>query len=148
MAKFRYHLQNIMNIKEKMETQARQEFAESRRALDLEEERLRQLQEKKAALEIQAVELLQGKLDFHDIDDNQMARILTDQAIAEQEKRVARAEQVLEASREKLTDAVKERKNHETLREKAFQEYLVEENRAESKVIDELTTYVHGRKGN
>jgi flagellar FliJ protein len=147
MAKFRYHLQNIMNIKEKMESQARQEFAESRRALDLEEERLRQLYEKKEALDQEAVELLQGTLDFHDIDDNQLARLLNDQAITEQTGRVKQAEMRLEASREKLTEAIQERKTHETLREKAFQEYLVEENRAESKVIDELTTYVHGRKG-
>ncbi len=147
MARFRYHLQNIMNIKEKMETQARQEFAESRRLLDQEEDKLRSLRRKREELEAQAVDLLQGTLNFHDIDDNQMARLLTDQAIAEQIKRVERAEKLLEASREKLTDAIKERKTHETLREKAFQEYLQEENRAESKVIDELTTYVHGQKG-
>ncbi len=147
MARFRYHLQNIMNIKEKMETQARQDFAESRRILDQAEDKLRSLKRKREELEVQAVELLQGKLNFHDIDDNQMARLLTDQAIAEQKKRVERAEKRLEDSREKLTEAIKERKTHETLREKAFQEYLQEENRAESKVIDELTTYVHGRKG-
>ena len=35
MAKFRYSLQNILNIKEKMETQAKQEFGMAQTALNL-----------------------------------------------------------------------------------------------------------------
>ena len=40
----------------------------------------------------------------------------------------------------------KERKMHETLREKAFEAFLQEENHAESKAIDELTSYTYGQK--
>ena len=36
MAKFRYSLQNILNIKEKMETQAKQEFGTAQAALNVE----------------------------------------------------------------------------------------------------------------
>lgn len=41
---------------------------------------------------------------------------------------------------------MKERKTQETLREKAFEEFMQEENRQESKTVDELTSYTYGRK--
>lgn len=43
MAKFRYSLQNILNIKEKMETQAKQEFGTAQAALNVEIEHLERL---------------------------------------------------------------------------------------------------------
>ncbi len=146
MARFRYHLQNVLNIKYQMETLAKQEFADRRQALDLEEEKLRTLLEKKEALEQEAVELLQGKLDFRDIDDNQLSRVLCDQRIANQKSMIKKAEDALEQARIALEEAIKDRKIHERLREKAFEEFMLEENRAESKVIDELTTYTYGQK--
>ena len=146
MARFRYRLQNILEIKEKMETQARQNFADARKALDQEEETLRLLHEKQAALDREAVELRSGVLDFRDINDNHMARQLNEQAISAQVIRVRRAESALERMRQALEDAIKDRKIYEKLREKAFDEYMLEENRAESKVIDELTTYTYGQK--
>ncbi len=146
MARFRYKMQNILNIKEKMETQAKQHFAEAKRSLDLEEEVLAALYEKKEEIERHAVEVLQGELDLHDIEDSQMSRIIIDQKIMEQKMRVQRAEEALERARAELEEAVKERKTHEKLKEKQFEEFIQEENRAESKTIDELTTYTYGQK--
>ena len=39
-----------------------------------------------------------------------------------------------------------ERKTHETLRDKAFQEFLMEEKKQESKEIDQLTSYTYGQR--
>ncbi len=146
MARFRYTMQNILNIKEKMETQAKQHFGEAKRSLDLEEEVLAALYEQKEEIERHAVEVLQGDLDLHDIEDSQMSRIIIDQKITEQKMRVQRAEEALERARQELEEAVKERKTHEKLKEKQFDEFVQEENRAESKTIDELTTYTYGQK--
>ena len=146
MARFRYKMQNILNIKEKMETQAKQHFGEAKRSLDLEEEVLAALFEQKEEIEKHAVEVLQGDLDLQDIEDSQMSRIIIDQKIADQKMRVQRAEEALERARQELEEAVKERKTHEKLKEKQFDEFVQEENRAESKTIDELTTYTYGQK--
>jgi len=59
---------------------------------------------------------------------------------------VSKAETALENARSQLEEAVKERKNHEKLKEKQFDEFIREENRTESKTIDELTTYTYGQK--
>ncbi len=59
MARFRYKLQNILTIKEKMETQAKQAFADAKRKLDLEQEALDRLFLKREEIERHAVEVLQ-----------------------------------------------------------------------------------------
>ncbi|MBO7096419.1 MAG: flagellar export protein FliJ [Lachnospiraceae bacterium] len=146
MARFRYKMQNILSIKEKMETQAKQAFADAKRKLDLEQEALDRLFLKKEDVERHAVEVLQGDLDLHEIEDSQMARIIIDQRIEEQKHRVNRATLELETTRALLEEAVKERKTHEKLKEKQFDEFVREENRTESKTIDELTTYTYGQK--
>ena len=146
MARFRYKMQNILSIKEKMETQAKQHFGEAKRVLDIEEEALNALYLRKDEIERHAVEVLSGDLDMHEIEDSQMSRIICDQKISEQKIRVSRAREELERARAELEEAVKERKTHEKLKEKQFDEFVREENRTESKTIDELTTYTYGQK--
>ncbi|MBO7356232.1 MAG: flagellar export protein FliJ [Lachnospiraceae bacterium] len=140
MARFRYKMQNILDIKEKMETQAKQQFSETKRVLDAEQEALDALYAKKADIERHAVEVLHGELDLHEIEESQMSRIICDQKIADQKVVVDRARAEFEKAREELEEAVKERKTHEKLKERQFDEFIREENRAESKSIDELTT--------
>ena len=146
MARFRYSMQNILNIKMKMETQAKQEFSSARAALDEEEERLRILNDRKSGYEEKAAGLLSGTLNLRDIEENRAAILCMEDFIAQQRINVNRAEKNLEKAREKLTEVRMERKTHETLKEKAFQEFLMEEKRQESKEIDQLTSYTYGQR--
>lgn len=146
MAKFRYSLQSILDIKLKMETQAKQAFAAAKSALDDEEDALRQLFERKRGYEEKAKALLSGSLNVREIEDNKNALLVLDGYIAEQKQRVALAEKRLEQARMELTEVMMERKTHETLREQAFQAFLQEENKAENKTVDELVSYTYGQK--
>lgn len=146
MAKFRYSMQSILNIKMKMETQAKQEFSSVRAALDAEEARLQELADRKRMYEEKATELLAGILDLKAIDDNKAAILCMDGYIAEQQKRVEAAERKLEQARQRLTEVMMERKTHETLKEKAFQQFLLDLKREESKEVDELTSYTYGQR--
>ena len=130
----------------KIETQAKQEFSAAVAALAEEERKLDVLQLKKHNLEQEAKALLFGELNFRDIDDNQLARMQTDEAIMLQKDEIKRAEDILEKARIKMAEAMIERKTYEKLREKAFDEFMAEEKRAESKMVDELTSYTHGQK--
>lgn len=146
MARFRYRMQSILNIKLKMEVQAKQEFAAARLALSAEEEKLEALRVRKRQYEEEARILLSGGLCVRDIIDNKTAIVRMEENIKEQQLQVRMAEKQLEQARARLQEVMQERKTHETLREKAFQEFLQEENRKESKEIDELTSYTYGRK--
>lgn len=146
MARFRYSLQSILDIKLKMETQAKQEFSAARNVLDTEEEKLSSLRERKRYYEKEAARLLSGKLNVREIEDNKAAILRMDEFIAQQCFRVEKARKNLDAARERLTQVMKERKTHETLKEKAFENFLQDENKRESKEIDELTSYTYGQK--
>lgn len=146
MAKFRYRMQSILDIKLKMETQAKQEFAQAKLALDKEEETMERLKARKREYEEEPRALLNGKLDVLEIAANKEAIIRMEEYIADQYLRVEKAKQLLEAARMRLTEVMQERKVHETLKEKAFEEFLMEEKQAESKEIDQLTSYTYGQK--
>lgn len=146
MAVFRYRMQSILDIKLKMETQAKQEFAQAKLVLDGEEEKLEALFEQKRFYEERAAGLLKGKLDLLEITANKDAILKTEEYIIEQKKRVEKAKQMLEKAREKLQEVMQERKVQEALKEKAFEAFLMEEKHQESKEIDQLTSYTHGQK--
>lgn len=146
MAKFRYSMQSILNIKLKLETQAKQDFSAARIALDEEEERLQALADRKAGYEEETVALLSGTLNLRKIEENKAAIRCMDDYIETQQANVEAAERKLEAARVRLTEVRVERKTHETLREKAFEEFLAEEKRQESKEIDQLTSYTYGQR--
>ncbi len=146
MARFRYRMQNLLNIKMKMEDQAKQEFSAAKLLLDEEEQKLESLQERRRAYERKAQELLKGRLDVPGIEENKNAILVMDSYVAAQTAEVQRAEARVAEARERMTVAMQERKTHEILRENAFEEFLREENRAESKAIDELTSYTFGRR--
>ena len=139
-------MQNILDIKLKMETQAKQEFAQAKLELDREEEKMAGLLVRKRAYEEEAVELLKGRLNVLDIAANKEAILRMEEYIADQFLRVEKAKKQLEAVRERLTEVMQERKVHESLKEKAFQQFLMEEKQQESKEIDQLTSYTYGQR--
>lgn len=146
MARFRYSMQSILNIKTKMETQAKQEFGMASAALREEEERLQGLYDRKAGYEREAETLLSGMLRIREIEDNKKAILCMDEYIAGQKQRIVIAERNLEQARQRLTEVMRERKTHDILREKAFEEFLADEKRGESKAVDELTSYTYGQR--
>ena len=88
MAKFRYSLQNILNIKEKMETQAKQEFGTAQAALTVELEHLERLKARRREYEEQSAGLLNGKLNLRAIEENKEALLKMDSIVAAQAIRV------------------------------------------------------------
>ena len=146
MARFHYSMQSILNIKMKMETQKKQAFSAARAVLDQEEEKLQGLFRRKQGYVEEAEELLCGALNLRDIGENNAAILRMDDFIADQKVCVSAAEKKLELARAEMTEAMKERKTHENLKEKAFAQFMLEENRREGKVVDELTSYVYGQR--
>ncbi|MCI8614260.1 flagellar export protein FliJ [Parablautia intestinalis] len=146
MARFRYRMQSILNIKEKLEEQAKMEFAAARMHLDEEEEKLQVLFDRKESYENKGRELRKSSLKVPDILENRDAIAVMDEFIFLQKRQVKLAEDELEAARLKLQLARQETRTQERLREKAFEVFIHEENVKEAKEVDELTSYTHGRK--
>lgn len=146
MAKFQYRMQSILDIKMKMESQAKMEYAIARKLLNEEEDKMEQLCGRKESYEAENRELLQNNLRVRKIIDAQAAVARIEEYIQIQATVIIMAEQELERARQKLTAAMQDSKTHDKLREKAFGEFMQEENAKESKEIDQLTSYRYGRK--
>ena len=146
MAKFRYRMQSILEIKKKLEEQAKNEFAAARAVLNEEEEKLEQLKKRKEAYEDEGRALRENTLNIMDIIENKEALLRMDEFIADQQLNVKRAQDRMEGARLALQTAMQESKTQEKLREKAFEQFVKEENKRESKEIDEIVSYTYGRK--
>lgn len=146
MAKFRYRMQSILEIKKKLEEQAKNEFAAARAALNEEEDKLEQLKKRKETYEDEGRALRENTLNIMDIIENKEALLRMDEFIADQRLNVKRAQDRMEEARLALQTAMQESKTQEKLREKAFEQFVKEENARESKEIDELVSYTYGRK--
>lgn len=146
MARFVYRMQNILNVKEKLETQAKNEFAIASRNLQIEEEKLEKLYLRMESYEAELKSLTEGDLDLKQIKETEDAIEVMKYHIRVQKVNVRKAEMELEAARIKLQEAMQERKTHDKLKEKQFDEFLAEEAKNENKEIDELVSYRHGQK--
>lgn len=146
MAKFIYRMQSILDIKNKITEQARMEFAAARMRLTEQEEKLQRLVDRKEGYEKRGRELRKNSLKVMDIMENGDAIARMEEFILLQKEQVKRAEAEFELARQKLQIAMQESKTQEKLREKAFDEFVKEENAREAKEVDELVSYTHGRK--
>ncbi len=146
MAKFRYRMQSILDIKGKMETQAKMELGQAQNKLLEEQERLQQLFERKEAYLEEGRRIRLNTVKVQEMRDNEYAVARMEEFIRIQNENVEKAQEEVEIAREKLKEVMMERKTHEKLREKAFEQFVKEVNAAEGKEVDELTSYTYGQK--
>ena len=146
MAKFKYRMQNILDIKQKLEESAKMEFGEANVRVMEEEEKLSVIEERKRAYETEAGRLRSAKLQVADIKNNTKAISVLGDMKKVQVSEVDKAKNILDQKRVKLQIAMQERKTQEKLYENAFEEFMREENARESKEVDELTSYVYGKR--
>lgn len=146
MAVFRYKMQNILNIKYKLESQAKIAFAAAAAALAEEEDKLRLLRERRTDYEDQAKKLRLKRLDIRRINQCQQAIEAMKELIKKQQVAVHVAQRNLELVRAQLNEVMKDRKTHEKLRENAMEEFQQELANAELKEIDQLVSYTYQGK--
>lgn len=147
MAKFKYRMQNILQIKEKLESQAKNEYAQANMQLAMEQDKLKEMLQHEAWLIEEGRALLKKEsLSIRDIEDNKLSKELHREAMKKQALVIHNAEQNVEKKRVEMTKLMQDRKTHETLRQKEFEAFLMEEKARESKEIDELTSYTYGIK--
>lgn len=146
MGRFRYRMQNILNIKEKLESQAKNDFAAANLELLEEQEKLTRMLEHNRQLEEESKRLrLRESLSIKDIKDNTLSIELQKEKMKQQALCIHAAEKKVEQKRKIMVDLMQERKTHELLKEKAFEQFLLDEKAEESKQIDELTSYTYGQ---
>lgn len=147
MAKFVYRLQNVLDIKIRLETQAKTEFATAMNLVRTEEEKLAQLVNRRQQYQEDIRKKSLGKVDVVQLKIGGESVKAIEEMMKQQAVKLRIAERNLEKVREQLNEAVKDRKIHEKLKEKAFEEFKVELNNEEKKEIDQLVSFTYNDKG-
>ena len=123
MARFIFSMQNILNMKEKLEEQAKNNFAQANRSLQeallMQKQCENRLEAGKQTLKEAMLENLKvGQIRRRE-DDVEIFRMYLRQQILV----VKQKEKEVEVAREHLNEAMKERKTFEKLKEKAFEKF-------------------------
>lgn len=145
MTRFSFRLESILQIKIKLEEQAKMEFAAAKMRLNEEEDKLQALKDRKEAYEQELKRLYMGNLDVRRISSTSAAIEVTETQINTQAFAVKRAEKKVAVASDKLSTVMQERKSMEKLKENKLAEYMREYNEEESKQTDELISYQYGR---
>lgn len=146
MAKFRYRMQNILSVKMKLESQAKIAYGIANQKYLDEQKKLQEIVLRRNNYEKILKECMTGSINVREVthareDVNTMKTLMRRQMVE-----VHKAELALEDARRALNEIVQDRKTHEKLKEKAFQQFLEEEKAAESKEIDQLVSYTYNNK--
>ena len=141
MAKFLYKLQNILSIKISLETQSKTAYAEASNKFDAEKSKLKNLIQKRLDYEEQYRQLSKAILDIPAIQRCNSAIDITKDMIKKQMVTVKVAEKNLDLARNRLNNAMKERKTYEKLKENSFEVFMKDLNSEEKKEIDELVSF-------
>ena len=141
MKKFKYSMENLLQIKQKLEDQTKIAYGNARLQHRNEEEKLEQMVSKQNIWEDELRGLRCAKLDLIKIRQYEYALDHLKQKINQQMTIVRNAAHRLEVARIRLNQAVIDRKTQERLKEKAFDEYMLELDAEERKEVDERNSF-------
>jgi len=147
LAKFVFRLESFFQLKRKLEDQAKLEYGQALAALEREKQKKAALERQKSAVLRAFREQLKKRVDAEAFRQNNLFLDALKYRIRAQEQVIAQAEAFAETKRLALVEAMKERKMLEKLKEKHHETYMIEENRAEQRRVDEIVSYQYNNHG-
>ncbi|MBQ4232048.1 MAG: flagellar export protein FliJ, partial [Lachnospiraceae bacterium] len=140
-------MQNVLDVKIKLEDQARTAFSQAQMRVNEANEVLEGIRMRLGGYEELKRQLMLERLDVLKL--NQCENAITSLKYQEQQqmKKIAALNAVLDNARRNLNQAMIDRKTHEKLKENEFEEFKIELNNQEKKEIDELVSFTHNRAG-
>ena len=146
MAKFVYRMQNILDIKLKLENQAQMTFAMANQKYMEEQQILQGYLVRRAGYEKKLKTAMEGILDVQEVLNAREDLNAMKTMVRRQMMEVHKAERVREDASRALIEVMQERKVQEKLREKAFEEFKKELADQKTKEIDELVSYTFNNR--
>jgi flagellar FliJ protein len=141
MRKFTFTLHALLHLKESMEKQERNNLAVITRGLhQLQAGREEMERSRGEASESYAAKLAGGMAVADTRRFTDYFRLMKD-LLAEQDKKIALAQEEIEACRKRLVEALREIRVLESLRDRQYAQYLQEAQTEEEKAIDDFVTY-------
>ncbi|MGC8782900.1 MAG: flagellar export protein FliJ [Armatimonadota bacterium] len=138
MRRFEFSLQKVLDYRQRREEQAVRAFTQAQAQLLHEQAVLHKLVVEREECLRRSHRQQRLTVELLDVEQTYLSAL--EERIEAQRERVAEAEKVLEEKRQALTQAQRERKALERLREKHYEQWRQEILRIEQKALDELAT--------
>lgn len=141
MARFKFRLESVLNIKQKVEDLKKNEFGKAMAQLAMAKQKKVEMINERAS----CIEGFRQDID-RAIDPTSFAQynLYIDRLkglIIKQDMVIEKANLFAEKKRQELVEAMRDKKTLETLKENEYNEFIIEEKKEEQKMIDEVVSY-------
>ena len=146
MPRFEFRLQKYLSVKEQIEDQKEIEYATALMQVEEEKARLAELEQKKenTVLDLRksvAKSIMPIKIRRYNNNIERLKHLIMVQI-----ERLETAKMYAEEKRLELVEAMKERKAIEKVKENAYEEHTIQEDRITRRTTDELTSYKYATR--
>lgn len=139
-AKFKFHLETLLEVRQMHEQQAQARLVDQLRVLEAEKAALAELEGVATAYRAELAERQRGNLDIHSVMTYMNYLNTLDSRRHQQLARIATAESEAERLRLALLKATQQKKSVEKLRERHLEEFNKEQQRVETLFLDEMSS--------
>lgn len=146
MAKFVYRMENVLKLKEQIESQRQMEFVQAQNKVLEEEEKMKALINRYRGYVNDQKEASKNKISIVNLRYFGDCIRVTKELIKAETVQVKVAKKNLEVAQKRLADAVMERKIQDKLKERAFEEFKRELSKEEMKEIDEVISFNYNNR--
>ncbi|HHW15628.1 MAG TPA: flagellar export protein FliJ [Firmicutes bacterium] len=146
MRKFAFGLEPVLNLKRRREDSLLEELGRRQRALKAAEEALRGVAAERRQAEDDLRMLLLGRIDLGKVRAARQYLAAVERRLACQRRECERRAAEVQACRQDLVAAQKERKTFEKLRQRQWEAYQEDFRREEQSFLDELAAQEYGRQ--
>jgi len=141
MAKFVFKLQPLLNVKQQMEDNLKNELGKAIKQLEKEKAVLAEIEDEKSRCIAEFNEKAGRGISVKTMRDYNVYILHLSERILLQKENVKLASNNVDKIREELLKIIKEREILEKLKEKKFAEFLEEQLKEEQKINDEIVSY-------
>jgi flagellar protein FliJ len=145
MANFVFKMQSLLNIKTQMEESLKNELGKAVQKLELEKNKLKKIEIDKD----ECINNLKSKsskgIIVSKIQEYNSYISLLKERMKIQKENINYAQNIVDKYREQLIKMMQEKEMLEKLKDKKYQEYLLEQAKAEQKINDEVISYKYSK---
>jgi len=138
MKKFQFHLQKVLDMKEKSREQMEWNYVNYMNYVEEQKGQLKKLIDNKETIHQDLIQYQLNGITIHEIHQKQGYLAYLDHQIKEQEESIRISSENLKEKQYELQKSKIDEKIWSNLREKKWQQYLIESNQNEQKETDEL----------
>ncbi|ADL07860.1 flagellar export protein FliJ [Thermosediminibacter oceani] len=147
MKRFKFNLNTPLRVKQKIEQIKKQQLMQAIITLEREKYELKILEESKAAVKVNLEQKMRESLKAAELPFFEACINTLDLKVKKQKYKVAGAHERYNKAVDDFISSKQEREILEKLKDKRFGAYLIESNREEQKILDDIASLAYFRRG-